>query len=368
MKQLTSLQIYWLNFSFQIGMTLTVLTTTIAKAKQDAWLSVLIAGLISIGIAYIVVRASLLHPGQTFVQLSQTILGKWLGRLVVLPYILLWFGMTGTVLRYGIEFIHTALFRNTPLSVLMFTMLLLVAHVGYSGGLRAIAMCSELMGPLILLTIAVLLLLNTTNIDWRLLQPVLAERDMKSMALSVLAPISLMGEVMAMLGITAFAAKPAKVMASIMWSMISVVLLISITVVMIIVTFGPVLSARMWFAFYDMVRLISIGEFIQNVDVFMLIIWMSSVFIKLSLFFFLTCHTTAQWLEIRDWRKLVWIAVPAVFASSLLSENMLTMLDFNPKYHVPFGLPINYFMVPLLLLGVGLLRGKKTGKSGPGGR
>src|SRR4051794_35475795 len=122
--KLSGLQIFWMNFSFQIEATLTALDHPISKAKQDAWISIIIAGVVSLGITYIVIKVSQLYPKQSFVQYSQTILGKWMGRIVVIPYIILWFGVTGIGLRYGIEFIHIALFRRTPISVLMFATLL----------------------------------------------------------------------------------------------------------------------------------------------------------------------------------------------------------------------------------------------------
>ena len=66
-----------------IGMTLLMtFTPGLQAAKQDAWISMLVAGCIAVLIAVVTTKLVLLHPEQTFIQFSQTIMGKWLGKIV----------------------------------------------------------------------------------------------------------------------------------------------------------------------------------------------------------------------------------------------------------------------------------------------
>ena len=79
-------QIFWMMFTFEVGQSLLlVIPATIRTAKQDAWISILIAG--DRGCSYFLATTlGSLYPKQTLIEFSQTILGKWLGKLLLIPY------------------------------------------------------------------------------------------------------------------------------------------------------------------------------------------------------------------------------------------------------------------------------------------
>lgn len=74
----------------------------------------------------------------------------------------------------------------------------------------------------------------------------------------------------------------------------------------VITVFGSGLASRLWYPYFEMVRYISALEFLQNVEIFLTVIWMLSVFIKLSTFLFVTSHGIGQLFHLKDWRKVIW--------------------------------------------------------------
>ncbi|SCW49939.1 Spore germination protein [Paenibacillus tianmuensis] len=105
----------WLMFSLVTGSgMLFTLSPTIIEVKQDAWISAAFGGVVGLCIVFLAVKLSLLYPDQTFVQYSQQILGKWLGKIIIVPYFALWYSLDGMILRDSSEFVYLALFNKTP--------------------------------------------------------------------------------------------------------------------------------------------------------------------------------------------------------------------------------------------------------------
>ncbi|WP_268625298.1 GerAB/ArcD/ProY family transporter [Paenibacillus alvei] len=362
--KISGLQLFWLIVSIETASgILFTLTPAIAEAKQDAWISVLLSGIIGLGVIYLAVKISLLYPDQTFIQYSQTILGKWLGKIIILPYFVMWYSVDGVILRDSSDFLHLALFEKTPLSVLLLTQLILAVYVIYTSGIEGIARCSEIVGPIIVLMVLGTCVFSLNHLDWQQLTPVYADSGLGPILKGALPTAAFYSETVILMMVFCFLSDSRQALSRAMWGMAVPSLLVFVAVAVAIMTFGPILSSRMWFPFYDMSRFISVLGFIQNVDILVVVVWMFSVFTKLSLFLFATTYGTAQWLNMKDWRKLIWVVVPIVFGFSLLPKNIAqAMIDYPQKFWLPYVMPINVFGIPLLLWIVGTIRKKRSNK------
>ena len=98
-------------------------------------------------------------------------------------------------------------------------------------------------------------------------------------------------------------------------------------------------------------------EFIQNVDVLTVLIWIISIFIKASLYFFITSYGTAQLFHIKKWKHTVWWIAPVVFVISLLPRNTNETMNFA-KFWRDVIFPVNLVGIPLLLWIIGSIRKK----------
>jgi spore germination protein KB len=99
-------------------------------------------------------------------------------------------------------------------------------------------------------------------------------------------------------------------------------------------------------------------EFIQNVDILIVIIWFS-IFVKLALYMFIASYGTAQLFHLKDWRKVVWLLAPISFVMAVSIKNIQIFAQYYDKFFVlPFVFPINMIGIPLLLLVVGWIRRK----------
>ncbi|GMA61380.1 spore germination protein [Alicyclobacillus fastidiosus] len=357
--KISSVQIFWLMISMEIGMTvLLTITPAIRAAKQDAWISMLIAAVAGILITFIATKLSLLYPNQTLIQFSQTILGKWLGKAIVVPYFVMWYSVMGIILRQSSDFIQIVLFRKTPLWAVVLLALILMIYATYQGGIEGIGRCSELLGPFIVLMITAVLVLCYHNMHWTRILPVYQDSGWFTIFKGAVSPISFLGESVMMTMLVAFMSKPKDGLSRAMWGVGLSCLLLLLSTLAAILTFGN-LASRMWYPFFDMARYVSVMDFIQNIDAVVVIVWLLSVFIKLSLYMFIASYGTAQWLGMKDWRKPIWFISPIVFVLALLPANIdVASMDYPTKFWIPYILPINIVGIPVLLWTVGSIRKK----------
>ena len=359
--KISGIQVFWMMASMEVGMTvLLTMTPAISDAKQDAWISMLLAGIVAVAITFIAVKLSLLYPHQTFIQFSQTILGKWLGRVIVIPYFLMWYSVTGIILRQSSDFIHLALFHKTPLWVIVLIPLIAMVYLTYKGGIEGIGRCSEFIGPIIFLSIIAVLILNYPNLHWQRLLPIYADSGWLPILKGSVSPLSFLGESVMMTMLLAFMSKPQHGLSRALWGVEMASIFIAFSTLSVILTFGN-LAANMWYPFFDMARFVSFMEFIQNIDAVIVIVWLLSVFVKSSLYLFITSYGTAQWLGVKDWRKLIWFVSPIVFGLALWPSNIdVSSIEFPTKLWMHYILPINMVGIPILLWIVGVIRKKRT--------
>lgn len=133
-----------------------------------------------------------------------------------------------------------------------------------------------------------------------------------------------------------------------------------ISVVFSILMFGPNVAATYTYPMLMIVRSISIGGIIENLDAIVVTIWIMSVFTKLALYLFVSSYGTTQLLGLKDWRKTTWVIAAIVMAASLIPFNYEEIsVIFPSKIAVPYVFPIFMAGGPLLLFLLALLKRKK---------
>lgn len=356
--KISALQIFWIMAIYQFGMTLLLTqSSAIAASKQDAWISMAIAGIAGVVITIIGGKLSLLYPKQTFFEYCQTILGKWLGKLIVLPYFIQLFLTMGVILRQSSDIIHMTLFRKTPLILIIILMIYLMVYLTYRGGIEGIGRCSEIFGPIIFLVTVFTLMLSIKSIEWRQILPIYADTGWKEILKGSLAPISFLAEGILIMMLTFFIQEPKKGVSFAIRAVSMVSVFITIITIEVIMVFGAGLSSRMWYPYFEMVRFISVMEFLQNIEIFVIVIWFLSVLIKLSTFLFITSFGIAAFFHLKDWKKAVWIAAIPLIPLSIFYPNIVSAsIIFPEKIFIPYILPINMIGIPLVLLVVGTIR------------
>lgn len=363
--KLSQIQLFWLVFIFHTGnMLLIAIGPMAVSSKQDAWISAIIATIVGTLITFIASKVSLLYPKQTLIQYSTIILGKWLGNLIIFSYVCTWLVAMGIVLRGLADFIIVVLLPATPLWIVVFVIMLLVMYITFSGGIQTIGRCSEVFVPIVLIMIIISILFALPNVDVVKILPIVADTSIPSLLKGALSPLTFLGESVMVMMLLSFCLHQQKSASTAIWGVIVSGLSLSIATIIVIMTFGPNLAAKLRYPFFEVIRYISLADFIQHLDILSVSIWMLSAFIKLSVYFFISSYGISQWFKIKKWRKMIWVIAPITFVHALVYANVTTYsLKYMEKFLIPYVLPINMIGIPILLWTVGSIRKRRKAVS-----
>ncbi|MBM7583630.1 spore germination protein (amino acid permease) [Bacillus pakistanensis] len=106
-------------------------------AKHDAWISVILAGLATSIISWIMIKTLNLYPSTDLFGIHFDLYGKWLGGFLNFVYSLYCFGAAFVVIRNYIEVVQAWIFPEVPTWFFSITLLLLIIY-GITGGFRII--------------------------------------------------------------------------------------------------------------------------------------------------------------------------------------------------------------------------------------
>lgn len=249
--KISNRQLFWMILMMEIGINLLIsMTATIRNARQDAWISYIAAGAAGLIITYAAARLSSRYPQQTLIQYSTAILGKWGGKLIVIPFILQWFWVMSLILRDEYLFIRLSVLYKTPDWVVIGTMIGVVLYTVYHGGIEAIGRVSELWGPILMVILALTFGLTFNNLNWTMLLPVYADTGLGVIAEGALAPVSLLGEAVLLMMLFPFVEHPGKeTRKAVLLGVGLSSFLLLFGVLWVIMTFGPAVGGRMQFPF-----------------------------------------------------------------------------------------------------------------------
>jgi spore germination protein (amino acid permease) len=106
-------------------------------AKQDAWISVLIAGFATHIVVFVIIKTLQIYGSTDIYGIHHDVYGKWLGKVFSSLYILYCLWVFLIILKNYIEVMQTWVFPTVPVWLFSFSILLLVIY-GVTGGIRMI--------------------------------------------------------------------------------------------------------------------------------------------------------------------------------------------------------------------------------------
>lgn len=148
MMKVTGYQLFWLiSISSIIMLSYVPIKLAAEQSRQDCWISILLGGMIMMGVTWIMLQVCMQNKDKTLVNFMKDLLGTVLGKIFVTFYFMLWFIQMSTITRGLVEFQNLVLLHETPIIVILLSMLFLVVYVVYKGGITAISRCAEVIGP-----------------------------------------------------------------------------------------------------------------------------------------------------------------------------------------------------------------------------
>ncbi|KPV58846.1 hypothetical protein QJ48_14410 [Paenibacillus sp. A3] len=343
---------------FTIGSSvLFVPTATAATAKQDAWISIVTGIGLSFLLMYLYIAVGDRYPGLSLVELSQKLLGKWLGAAVSVFLIINTF-MVGAValIDFAGTFVSRQIMPDTPVYAanILYTM---SAVIGLRLGLRTIARAAEVLFPIITALFIIMILTVSPNINTDNLQPVF-EMGFKPHAkanISYFAFSSFPTVFFLMIYPSCVREGKKASTAFLLGTLIGGLFLLIITTVCIAVL-GAEGTARQAYPSYTLAKKINIANFFTRIEVLMAALWLVALYFKLIVYFYAGMRGLAQLFKMKDSRSLVLpLGVIAVALSRIIYPSAAYRYEWDTKIW-PLYAGTSGLILPLLLLGIGAVQ------------
>ncbi|WP_068783900.1 GerAB/ArcD/ProY family transporter [Paenibacillus phocaensis] len=337
--KLSPLQLFSLLVLFQLG---TVLVVNLGmEAGKDAWIAVLFGMLIGmalyLGYAYLYTA----FPDQLPTQYIQVLFGKYIGGLIAFAYTIFFINKASRDLMDGGLLVFASTLKETPLFVINTMMMLTIVYVLHKG-IEVLARTAFIfLGVVSLIGIIILLLLLFSGIlDFTRILPVLGD-GIQPVLRSVYRqnyqfPF---GEIICFMMIMPYLNNPkAGIRAGLMSVLLSGLILAG-TVVITLSILGVEIAERSIFPLLTMVGKASIADFIQRMDILVVMVLIIGDFFKISIYFYAAVIGVSDLMKI-PYRKILYpLALVVLFSSTTIARTY--------SEHVKKGGGVLYQMDPL---------------------
>ncbi|WP_276357101.1 GerAB/ArcD/ProY family transporter [Cohnella caldifontis] len=296
-------------------------------------------------------------PRETFVQYSQSIVGKWpaaVGSLLIIVYFTV---LTAFGAREFGEVVITSVLKNTPVEVTVIVMLLLTA-VSCRQDLTAFAYIQYFYLPVILVPAWLIVILSLKNADFINLLP-LWGNEPQGIWRGGLSIANLFQTSFVISCIIPAMKHPNKALIPCVWGTVLAGAMYVAIVAAAVGVFGAEEIRLLLWPTLELAKTTSLpANVLERMDAAFLSIWVTAVFTTLHCSYTLTVVSMADLFKLKDYRALPIFLLPLVFMLAMQPQSivqMYTTIHFIGQ--LGLLLTIGY---PAVLLLIALARGKRS--------
>ena len=330
------------------------------EAGQDAWISILIAGVLGVLMGILVISLGLRFPQKNLVEYSIELLGPWLGKAVCIIFALFFLYLTAYLIDSFSALLITETKPETPIVVLNTFLIILVAYGVYLG-LEVFSRVNEIIFPIFIVVFLFIFCLAVPEMDFEQLKPIFTHPPSHILWGSlILFSFYAEGAFILMLIPSLRESSGVRKIAGTVSVILTVVMLID--VVGLIALFGSQETARMAFPSFELAKTVHLGGFLERIESLVVGIWVGSVSLKIMAFYYVSVLTFAEVFNLKDYRPLVLpYAIILVVLSIIGWENTTHINIFLSRYYPLLAVTVLAGLTLLLYL---VFIGRKSGNKG----
>ncbi|MBB6637026.1 GerAB/ArcD/ProY family transporter [Cohnella thailandensis] len=345
MNKITNYQLFAVTFIFQLGTT--IIFGFGGSAGRDAWIAELASCFLGSLLILVYIALMKLNPGLSLVQWFPAQFGRWIGTPIALLYPLLYIYEVGRIIADIRDMVSTALLSNTPLSIIAGLFAIVVAYCVY-GGIPGIARLGEMFLPIVLILFCIegILLLGSGVMHVHHLLPVL-EHGWGPIWKAVYPPgiTQSFGETIFLAMFWPLTQNPDKVPKITFLSTYLSGIMITVFNLMAIMVFGN-LFAGFLYPLYTLLSVISIGKFIENLQMLGVLYFLMTALLKSVALMLAAVMGIQQLTNRKSFKPFV---IPACAVSLFLGLTMSrNIAEHIYRHH--FEVLVPYIWVPMLIV------------------
>lgn len=322
-------------------------------AKQDMWISPIWASFAGFLSVYIANQLNKRYPKENVIQYSEKIIGWIPGKVIGFLFLIFYLLSNGIILREYSEFVIGNFMEKTPMVVVLGSMTL-VSGLAVRSGIEVIARSAQIFVPVVVILLLLIAILLISDLEPQNLLPIM-DKGMMPSIMGAFVPSSWFTQFFLISFLLPFLSNKE---VGLKWGMISVfavMLMMLITNLFSLFLFGSI-TATFTYPVMSAARYINLADFFQNLESIVMAIWVAGTFIKISVFYYAIVLGTAHWLNLSDYRPLVFPLGFLIVFLSIWSASSLEELSHILSTSWPFYAILIQIVIPILLLLLAVIR------------
>lgn len=319
------------------------------EAKMDIWIAILFAIATSALIMLVYVKLLTALPGKDFFETLRHFFGKVGSKIILVLLTWFCFDLCALVMRNFGEFVVTVGLPETPLIFAMF-MVMIVAVYSVKTGIEAIGRWSNQFIILLIIFLVISTLLVIPRMDINNLLPVYADGavPIAKGALGVVA-FPFAETVVFLLVFPAFK-KSVMVKKVYLIGLLIGGLAILISSVTDMLVIGPTMAKNTYYPTYATMATVHFGEFLQRFEIIAAIVFIITVFLKLTVLLFATTNGVVRIFGFSDNKFITLPLGLLILCYALISfDSMIYFHDWGVKVW-PYYSPVFEIVLPVFML------------------
>jgi spore germination protein (amino acid permease) len=344
--KISSFQFGCLCFSYLSGFS-TLFLQSAKLLRQDVWIANLLAVSLAILVVWLMKFVQIQHPDKSMTEIFELLLGKWLGKAIIIMYFIDAVGLTVLTLRALALFYTTAILPNTPIELIMLSLVLITTYAVYLG-LETVARTAQLILPLFIISITVIFVLTLRNVDTNPFLPLFQSR-LSEIVYGTLLSFSLpFGK---MIGLVFFFHRVSNLNKLMLSSTVGLVLSFVYLLTATYLTFGSLgmnLTQSAAFPFFTSIQLVRIGLYLERIEIIIIGIWTIFTLYETIVAHCMFIQIFGDLFRIKDMKPFILPIGLLVFAVALNSYIRPTELPWYNYTILPFSIVPPALLLPLV--------------------
>lgn len=337
-EHITARQLTVMIILYIIGSAILYIPSSLATAsKQNAWIAAIVGTMIALGLMWWFVQFSKLYPDNDFIECCELAFGKWMGKFIGILYLIFPTVLAALILWNIGDFTVTQIIPDTPINAILIMFMFVVIY-GARHGLEPIFRTGEVFIPWVLGLFTLIILLLIPVIELKNMSPLL-EGGIRSILAGSYQIIGFpFFELVTFLMIIPHLDKKDNTKKALMTGTAIGGLVLSIITLYCILILGPDFTGRNTFPTYVIGKKISIGDFLERIEIIIAIIWFLSIYFKLAITFYAVCIGLAKIFSLQDYRPLTFpLGMLIVSLTLIMIPSTIFLINFNTKVWTLFS-------------------------------
>lgn len=355
--KISSSQLRSMIATFTAGTTIIVVAGDIVNiAKQDAWMSTIIAMLFGCIALLIYINLSKLYPNMTFLQMLELAFGKWIGKTISLGFIFICIITLTQVTWYVGRFVKTQNMPETPMYAINIFVIIPVL-IGIYYGIETIGRSSKIFAIAFtsLFCLGMVLVAPKSNVENLL--PILENGFVPVLKATFIIIHYMVFPIIIMLMVyPTNVQNDNKVNKAIFTGFIWGSMLVILGNIMSILVLGDTIASRASYPTYLLAKEIQVGEVFTRMEALVSGSWIITIFFRVLMYFYAVIIGLKQVFGLKEYEyNILPIGIIVAVLSGFIYKDAYYQVEYDMTAWIFFILTFGFFL-PIILLIIGLVK------------